>query len=129
MKSQLEEIKELRERDTRINTFPILSLPNISCETDIGSALASLPELHPLDGLLFYHRDGQYTKGRTPLVTWLKPFMLPEVLGIFIPPPFDEKPDGYIDYKVYIRNSKVRKRKEDSSGQVSQLFFHDAIII
>ncbi|XP_076245829.1 snurportin-1 [Calliopsis andreniformis] len=118
LKSQLQEIKELQGRDTHINTFPILSLPNISCDTDISLALANLSYLHPLDGLLFYHRDGQYTKGRTPLVTWLKPFMLPEVLGIFVPPPLDEKPDGYIDYKYYILNSRVKKKKEDSENQM-----------
>ncbi|XP_076636502.1 snurportin-1 [Colletes latitarsis] len=118
LKSQLQETKELQERDIYVNTFPILSLPNISCDTDISLALANLSNLHPLDGLLFYHRDGQYTKGRTPLVTWLKPFMLPEVLGIFVPALFDEKPDGYIDFKYYILNSRAKKRKEKSESQM-----------
>ncbi|EAT48218.1 AAEL000724-PA [Aedes aegypti] len=35
----------------------------------------------PLDGLLFYHKESNYIYGRTPLVTWLFPFMVPEVLG------------------------------------------------
>lgn len=118
LKSKLQEIKELQERNTHINTFPILSLPNISCDTDIGSALANLPNLDSLDGLLFYHRDGQYTKGRTPLVTWLKPFMLSEVLGIFVPALLNEKPDGYIDFKYYILNSRAKKRKEKSVCQM-----------
>ena len=118
LKSQLQERKELQERDTRLNTFPILSLPNISCNTDISSALTDITDLHPLDGLLFYHRDGQYTKGRTPLVTWVKPFMLPEVLGIFVPSPLDEKPDGYIDYRYYILNSRVKKRKDVAESQM-----------
>ncbi|XP_076220917.1 snurportin-1 [Nomia melanderi] len=117
LKSQLQEIKELQERNVNINTFPILPLPNITCNSDVSSELASLSNLHPLDGLLFYHRDGQYTKGRTPLVTWLKPFMLTEVLGIFIPAPLDEKPDGYIDFKYYILNSKAKKRKEALESQ------------
>lgn len=111
VKSQLNEIGELKERDTYKNSYPILPLPNITCDSDISSALSEL-SLSPLDGLLFYHREGQYTKGRTPLVTWLKPFMLPEVLGIYIPTPLDEKPDGYIDYRHYILNSKGKKKGE-----------------
>ncbi|KZC10840.1 PREDICTED: snurportin-1 [Dufourea novaeangliae] len=118
LKSQLQEITELQERNMYINTFPILSLPNISCNTDLSSELANLPDLPPLDGLLFYHRDGQYTKGRTPLVTWLKPFMLTEVLGTFLPPPLDEKPDGYIDFKYYILSSRAKRRKEEVESQM-----------
>ena len=38
-----------------------------------------------LDGLMFYHKKTAYTTGETPLVGWLKPFMVPEVLGISIP--------------------------------------------
>lgn len=85
--------------------------------------MENLSDLYPLDGLLFYHRDGQYTKGRTPLVTWLKSFMLSEVLGISVPPSLDEKPDGYIDFKYYILNSRAKKRKETSEVQVSLRLF------
>ena len=38
-----------------------------------------------LDGLMFYHKKTAYTSGETPLVGWLKPFMVPEVLGVSIP--------------------------------------------
>lgn len=109
----------MHTRDTYRNNYPILPLPNISCDTDISLALANLSNLYPLDGLLFYHKDGQYTKGHTPLVTWLKPFMLPEVLGVSIPSPLDEQPDGYIDFVHYIFNSRTKKRKEESENQVS----------
>ena len=35
-----------------------------------------------LDGLLFFHKQTHYTIGSTPLVTWLKPYMVPDILGI-----------------------------------------------
>ena len=38
-----------------------------------------------VDGLLFYHKRTHYTPGKTPLVGWLKPFMIPEILGINLP--------------------------------------------
>ncbi|VDP49006.1 unnamed protein product [Schistosoma mattheei] len=31
-----------------------------------------------IDGVLFYHKDVNYEPGATPLVSWLKPYMLPE---------------------------------------------------
>ncbi|XP_017788288.1 PREDICTED: snurportin-1 [Habropoda laboriosa] len=117
LQSRLQEIEELQEKNTDKNTYPILPLPNIDCNTDINSALANVSHLHPLDGLLFYHRDGIYTKGRTTFVTWLKPFMLPEVLGLSVPSPLDEKPDGYIDFKYYILNSRAKKRKGETESQ------------
>ena len=38
-----------------------------------------------LDGLLFYHKKTHYTFGPSPLVVWLKAYMLPEILGISVP--------------------------------------------
>ncbi|KRX95369.1 Snurportin-1 [Trichinella pseudospiralis] len=39
----------------------------------------------PVDGFLFYHKQSMYTPGITPLVGWLKPFMLGDVLKIPLP--------------------------------------------
>ena len=38
-----------------------------------------------VDGLLFFHKRTHYTCGRTPLVGWLKPYLLPEILGVSVP--------------------------------------------
>ena len=36
-----------------------------------------------IDGLLFYHLKTHYMPGvTTPLVTWLKPYMIPDILGV-----------------------------------------------
>lgn len=95
-----------------MNKYPILTLPNIDCNLDLSSALSNLEELYPLDGLLFYHRNALYTFGQTPLVTWLKPFMLPEVLGTSIPSPLDEKPDDYISFEHHIEKVKAKKSQD-----------------
>ena len=62
----------------------------IPCETVLCTEYAmreAILEMHPfeLDGLLFYHKSSHYTPGRTPLVGWLKPHMLPSILGISMP--------------------------------------------
>jgi len=54
-----------------------------------------------LDGLMFYHKKTAYTTGETPLVGWLKPFMVPEVLGISIPA-WIHKPSEYSDFRSHI---------------------------
>ncbi|KAI4496766.1 hypothetical protein M0804_000576 [Polistes exclamans] len=108
LKSKFQEIQELQKGDTCNNKYPILFLPHINFDCNLESSLGNLYALAPLDGLLFYHRDGLYTKGHTPLVTWLKLFMLPEILGISLSP-FDDKPDGYVDIRQYLLNLKEKK--------------------
>lgn len=44
--------------------------------------------LFQLDGVLFYHKRAHYVAGQTPLVGWLKPFMLPEIVGVAVPEEF-----------------------------------------
>lgn len=101
------ETKEFKECDIDINKYPILPLQNINCDSDLSFALTQL-ELKSIDGFLFYHRNAHYYSGYTPLVTWLKSFMLPEVLGIFVPSSFDEKPDNYINFEHYMQQNKKR---------------------
>lgn len=64
------------------------------------------------DGLIFYHKEAPYICGRTPLVTWLKPFMLPEKLNITIPYNYENRgPPSYVNLETHI--IKVNKRKKD----------------
>lgn len=112
LKSKLEETPALKLQ-TAENCYPILSLPSVHCSENLSEFIENLVLNSPLDGLLFYHQDGHYMHGITPLVTWLKSFMLPEVLGVSVPPPLDEKPDGYVDMSHYL-HSERRKNKEIS---------------
>ncbi|EZA51847.1 snurportin-1 [Ooceraea biroi] len=115
IKTRISEVEELKERDTEDNAHPILPLPHIKCDSDLSVALNDLvPKLPPLDGLLFYHSKAYYNFGRTPLVTWLKPFMMPEVLGISAPSPLDEKPDNYVSFEDHVNNAtrKIQRSKK-----------------
>ena len=47
-----------------------------------------------VDGLLFYHQQTHYTPGSTPLVGWLRPYMVTDILGIEVPVgPLTTKPE------------------------------------
>ncbi|EDV21115.1 uncharacterized protein TRIADDRAFT_60372 [Trichoplax adhaerens] len=57
-------------------------------ETSSDKIYASLNDIkeYPIDGLLFYHKDGHYKPGeKSSLVNWLKPHMVPEILGYPVP--------------------------------------------
>ena len=68
---------------------------------------------NPLDGLLFYHKLGFYTPNVTPLVGWLKPFMIPEILGMKIPEFYAKaQPVNYVNIKEYIKKKPQKTLKE-----------------
>lgn len=50
-----------------------------------------------LDGLLFYHKKAHYVGGETPLVGWLYPYMVPEVIG-----------EGWLCCHLYEENSDTK---------------------
>lgn len=80
-------------------------------------------ELYPLDGLLFYHRKALYTFGYTPLVTWLKPYMLSEKLGISVPSSFEKKPDSYIDFEHHMQRINSKKNQDTTETVTNSVSF------
>jgi len=68
-----------------------------------------------LDGLLFYHNMLHYMPGHTPLVGWLKAYMVPEILGIEVSNKIDsQKPIDYVTMSEHItefESNYFQKRK------------------
>ncbi len=61
-----------------------------------------------LDGILFYHKETHYTCDYTPLVGWLKAYMLPEILNVNLPNSIlNTAPNDYINAKSTIFNSNI----------------------
>lgn len=114
------------------NKYAFKSLRFFDCadETAIAECLAHYPlwdnNQPQLDGLLFYHKESTYVNGTTPLVTWLFPFMVPEMLNV---PHINaqyilEAPAGYVNCKSYIdkfdealKNKKKRNRRRTKSSE------------
>ncbi|XP_058463077.1 snurportin-1 [Malaya genurostris] len=71
-----------KELGWRLEILPVYDFckPN-----EIADCLSRFPMFSEkttrLDGLLFYHKESNYIYGRTPLVTWLFPFMIPDLLA------------------------------------------------
>lgn len=114
------ENQELRKR-SRINPYSFQPLPVYQCtQEEISTALNSpMPFSDHLDGLLIYHKDVHYNPGKTPLVGWIKGFMVPELMGIQVCPELmEQKPSGYGSMKTYLKstydkNDKMKKAEEE----------------
>ncbi|XP_047451665.1 snurportin-1 isoform X1 [Mugil cephalus] len=93
LQSKVQETEGLSEIAKR-NPFRFLSLQSVDCTKEsIQKALAAEYSFS-VDGLLFYHRQTHYTPGSTPLVGWLRPYMVSDILGIEVPVgPLTTKPE------------------------------------
>lgn len=90
----------------------------------------NVPEV---DGLLFYHKESSYVHGKTPLVGWLLPFMVGELLGLVGVHPswMALRPDNYSDASIYMaefdaalkRRARCRKGRDmdvDADGEENE---------
>uniref|UniRef100_A0AAQ4PCH5 Snurportin-1 n=1 Tax=Gasterosteus aculeatus aculeatus TaxID=481459 RepID=A0AAQ4PCH5_GASAC len=73
--------------------------------------LSEIAKRNPVDGLLFYHRQTHYTPGSTPLVGWLRPYMVTDILGIEVPAgPLTARPE-YASHQL----QQILEHKKPSS--------------
>ncbi|XP_075217711.1 snurportin-1 isoform X3 [Lycorma delicatula] len=106
---------------TNENIYPSIALQRYSCNFNvISKTLENYPfflgDCPKLDGLLFFHSETHYTSGYTPLVGWLKPYMLPEVFDVKINPEYNaKKPDGYVSFTHYLNEKEVRRQENRES--------------
>jgi len=103
---------------TKLNRFKFELLPRVPCNKasmeevlDLASQMSD-----KLDGLLFYHKRCHYTFGASPLVLWLKAYMLPELLGLTIPELYmQDIPSTYQSFSHHVetcdRDSYSRPRR------------------
>ncbi|XP_026284759.1 snurportin-1 isoform X1 [Frankliniella occidentalis] len=109
LKTKLDEFPEVQTHSDK-NRNAFLALPSYECQENLMTELMSHNPMFfegkdpGLDGLLFYHKKNLYEHGSTPLVTWIKPFMMEDVLGIKVHQNYiDERPAGYCNQAGYIK--------------------------
>ncbi|NXV81242.1 SPN1 protein, partial [Atlantisia rogersi] len=120
LSSKIQEEEGLGEK-SRINPFKFVGLQNFPCTQESLCEVLAMDFPFEVDGLLFYHKQTHYTPGSTPLVGWLRPYMIPEILGFSVPvTALTAKPDyagrqlqQIIESK---RNKKLAEEKGDPSG-------------
>lgn len=123
LKTKLEEYPELTSHSDK-NRNAFVALESLECQED---HLKSIMNRYPmfsedqrkdpgLDGMLFYHKKNLYEHGTTPLVTWLKPFMMEDVLGIKVHDNYVlDKPASYTGQAAYIKDFEEAAKAKKAS--------------
>lgn len=111
---KLQEFPDLGQT-SKINPYMFVGLPSFRCtQEDIASAVDAAT--FEIDGVLFFHKRTHYTFGSTPLVVWLKPYMLEEILGITVSErQKSHKPEGYTNYANHMKQveeDRLRYQRE-----------------
>ncbi|EQB78110.1 snurportin-1 [Camelus ferus] len=107
--------------------------PFYDCQTDFRfywmhsklleeEGLGEKAKLNPVDGLLFYHRQAHYSPGSTPLVGWLRPYMVSDVLGVAVPAgPLTTKPE-YAGHQL----QQIIEHKKSQKEGIKEKLTHKA---
>ncbi|XP_046574481.1 LOW QUALITY PROTEIN: snurportin-1-like [Haliotis rubra] len=105
MHEKLQEI-EMVSVARKTNPYRFVPLPSFPC-TAVNISNAISYANFDIDGLLFYHKRTHYTFGSTPLVVWLKMYMVPDVLNIAVPyKEVAKAPQNYTNYAKHLDNVK-----------------------
>ncbi|KAG8292506.1 hypothetical protein J6590_037637 [Homalodisca vitripennis] len=73
----------------------------------------------PVDGILFYHNGAPYISGQTPLVGWLKPYMLPERFGVQVPQEYlEQRPQNYQNLEQWVEKVSHKHSKKNQEKKV-----------
>lgn len=76
-----------------------------------------------MDGFLFYHKNSFYIHGKTPLVGWLYPFMVPELFpNMQINIEYERlRPDDYQGHKDFAQIYDENKKNKDKNRRQKKL--------
>ncbi|XP_028922492.1 snurportin-1-like [Ornithorhynchus anatinus] len=115
--SKLSEEEGLGEK-TRLNPFKFVGLKTFPSTPESLCKLLSTDFPFEVDGLLFYHKQAHYSPGSTPLVGWLRPYMVSDVLGVAVPAsPLTAKPEYARQQLQQIIEHK--RGKKEASGKTA----------
>ncbi|XP_025025557.1 snurportin-1 isoform X3 [Python bivittatus] len=109
--SKMQEESGLAEK-SRLNPFRFVGLKSYSCNPASLCEVLAMTFSFEVDGLLFYHKEAHYNPGSTPLVGWLRPYMVSDILGIVVPAcPLTSKP-GYAGEQLQQRSGNKRSKSK-----------------
>ena len=109
-----------------VNPFIFKPLPNYHMNKDDLRSIFVDPNFAvfdtALDGILFYHKKLNYMPGHTPLVGWLKGYMIPEILDIPISNAMEcQKPAGYANMGLHISQFETNYKQEKEKRKTNEI--------
>ncbi|NXN92740.1 SPN1 protein, partial [Rhinopomastus cyanomelas] len=121
LSSKIQEEEGLGEK-SRINPFKFVGLQNFPSSSESLCKVLAMDFSFEVDGLLFYHKETHYTPGTTPLVGWLRPYMVPEILGLTVPATALTAKPAYAGHQLQqIIESKKSKKLAAEKGHLSSV--------
>ena len=100
-----------------LEQYEMRRLPHFSCASHhlqaYFASCAATSAAASTDGYLFYHKEGLYVEETTPLVCWLKPYMIAEVLKIPVSGEFMRaRPTGYTGLPDLVASMEEKRPKK-----------------
>ena len=122
MKSKFAE-DELRLDDTlKLKLLETFDFSDSPCITSCYNKHPFFEDGEEIDGFLYYHKEGSYTSGETPLVLWLFPFMVEELMDFKVHSFYNTlKSDTYTDYKKFIYDFEQNRKKRGRRSRTSEM--------
>ncbi|CAL4094252.1 unnamed protein product, partial [Meganyctiphanes norvegica] len=114
LKSRVDEECEGISVATKYNQRKFVRVPFYDCSKETLTKLLAngMPYEASLDGILFYHKGTHYTHGTTPLVGWLKAYMMPEILNVPVESHYNqERPVKYVNLPGHIQHGKEARER------------------
>lgn len=120
LKTKLNDEGEKLSTPSRINPFRFIPLDSYPCTKESISQVLSSKWPLDVDGLLFFHKQGHYSHGRSPLAVWLKAHMVPDLLGLPVSQEFLACAPAISDIKMDATHSKEDGKSETKPTPASQ---------
>ena len=115
VKSKFEEVPKLSVKSNRNPYEFVLAKSYDLNATNLREVLKESEDKHEqVDGLLLYHKRVNYLPGHTPLVGWLKAYMVPDMFGVSVPESFmKQAPSDYQGLKTIGESYKIYQETRD----------------
>ena len=114
LNAKLSEVGDEVLIQAKTNPYKFVPLQYYCCNKDSLQGVLSSKYPIEVDGLIFFHKQAHYFRGRSPLVLWLKPHMVSEILSISVSQAFLDCAPVLSDVKMETEKGKgVRKTTEN----------------
>ena len=121
LKTKLLEQPQLAD-ESKQNQYKFMAAETNPCDRQsIYDALATERQ-YEIDGILFYHKQAHYHPGNTPLVGWLKVYMIPEIIAMNVPEKYLQNVPKVHKLTLLKENEKFREKgkKEDDGMEIDK---------
>ncbi len=102
---------------SRLNQYKFIPLQYHSCSNGVLQQVLQIPPPIQVDGLLFFHKEAHYFCGRSPIVLWLQPHMIHDILKISVSEEFLKSVPVVPDKVAMDTGGKQIRKDNNSSGK------------